>query len=98
MKYARRVAWCLVVGLTFLLIVGCTMVIAPAIPTPPAAQELPYTVYFTHYEMLGDANSPSGVSYHSSGQPFAKAPDGSKVILSGQGGWDPSSQRVAGGG
>ena len=63
-----------------------------------AAKELPYTFFFTHYELLGDPNNPEGVRYHSDGQPFAKAPDGSKITLSGKGGWDPSSQSAQGGG
>src|SRR5215211_8002854 len=55
-----------------------------------AAQgKMPYTFFLTRYEMLGDPNNPDGVRYHSNGKPFAKAPDGSKVILSGKGGWNP---------
>jgi len=60
--------------------------------------ELPYTFFFTHYELLGDPNNPEGVRYHSDGRPFAKAPDGSKITLSGKGGWDPDSQSAQGGG
>jgi hypothetical protein len=68
-------------------------------PSKAAAQEeLPYTFYFTHYQLLGNPDNPDGVRYHSNGQPFAKAPDGSKITLSGQGGWDPSSQTAQGGG
>jgi hypothetical protein len=67
-------------------------------PSKVAAKELPYTFFFTHYELLGDPNNPEGVRYHSDGQPFAKAPDGSKITLSGKGGWDPSSQSAQGGG
>jgi hypothetical protein len=59
---------------------------------------LPFTFYLTHYELLGDPNDPSGVRYHSSGRPFAKARDGSRIILSGQGAWDPASARATGGG
>jgi hypothetical protein len=68
-------------------------------PSKVAAQEdLPYTFYFTHYELLGNPDNPEGVRYLSNGQPFAKAPDGSKITLSGKGGWDPSSQTAQGGG
>jgi hypothetical protein len=68
-------------------------------PSEATAQEdLPYTFFFTHYELLGDPNSPQGVRYHSDGRPFAKAPDGSKITLSGQGGWDPPSKSARGGG
>src|SRR5215216_245629 len=63
-----------------------------------AAQDPPYTFFFTHYELLGDPNNPEGVRYHSNGKPFAKAPDGSKITLSGQGGWVPGSQTAQGGG
>jgi hypothetical protein len=80
------------------LLVALTLSISPR-PSKAAAQEdPPYTFFFTHYEMLGDPNDPEGVRYHSDGQPFAKAPDGSKVTLSGQGGWDPYSQTARGGG
>jgi hypothetical protein len=66
----------------------------------PSAQStpLPFTFYLTHYELLGDPDDPSGVRYHSSGRPFAKARDGSRIILTGQGGWDPASARATGGG
>jgi hypothetical protein len=68
-------------------------------PTGTTAQEdLPYTFFFTHYELLGDPNNPEGVRYHSNGKPFAKAPDGSKVTLSGKGRWNPNSQTAEGGG
>jgi hypothetical protein len=69
--------------------------------TPNAAavqKKLPYTFFFTHYELLGDPNNPTGVRYHNNGKPFAKAPDGSKVTLSGQGGWNPYSKTAEGGG
>jgi hypothetical protein len=68
-------------------------------PSKAAAQEdLPYTFIFTHYELLGDPNNPEGVRYHSNGKPFAKAPDGSTLTLSGEGGWNPYSQTAQGGG
>lgn len=67
-------------------------------PSQTAAEDLPYTFFFTHYELLGEPDNPTGVRYHSSGQPFAKAPDGSSITLSGQGGWDPISQTAQGGG
>jgi hypothetical protein len=68
-------------------------------PSNTAVQgKMPYTFFFTHYELLGNPNNPSGVRYHSNGKPFAKAPDGSKVILSGKGGWNPKSKNAQGGG
>src|SRR5215212_4642923 len=68
-------------------------------PTETTAQEdLPYTFYFTHYELLGNPDNPQGVRYHSDGQPFAKAPDGSKITLSGKGAWNPNSKTAEGGG
>jgi hypothetical protein len=91
---------------TFLIVLTASLTLLMALalsislrPSKAAAQEdLPYTFYFTHYQLLGDPNNPEGVRYHSDGQPFAKAPDGSKIILSGQGGWDPKSKSARGGG
>ena len=91
---------------TFLIVLTASLTLLMALalsislrPSKAAAQEdLPYTFFFTHYELLGDPNSPEGVRYHSNGQPFAKAPDGSKVILSGKGGWNPNSKTAEGGG
>ena len=69
------------------------------LPSKAAAQgDLPYIFYFTHYELLGDPDNPEGVRYHSNGKPFAKAPDGSTLTLSGKGGWDPYSKTAQGGG
>lgn len=62
------------------------------------ADALPFTFFFTRYEFLGDPNNPDGVRYHSDGIPIAKAPDGSTLILSGNGGWDPSTGQAEGGG
>ncbi len=81
----------LLVALTFSISVGLS-------ETAAQGEDLPYTFFFTHYETLGDPDDPEGVRYHSDGQPFAEAQDGSKVTLSGQGGWDPSSQTAQGGG
>src|ERR671921_175187 len=68
-------------------------------PSNAAVQKkLPYTFFFTHYQLLGDPNNPDGVRYHSNGKPSAKAPDGSKVILSGKGGWNPKTDIAKGGG
>ena len=67
-------------------------------PSKAAAQDPPYTFFFTHYEMLGDPDDPDGVRYHSDGEPFAEAPDGSRVTLSGRGGWDPYGRTARGGG
>jgi hypothetical protein len=68
-------------------------------PTNAAAQKkMPYTFFLTHYELLGNPNNPDGVRYHNNGKPFAKAPDGSKVILSGKGGWNPKTDAAKGGG
>ncbi|CAN5802682.1 MAG: hypothetical protein ACR2FR_08925 [Rubrobacter sp.] len=90
---------------TFLIVLTTSLTLLVALtlsislqPSEAAAQDLPYTFFFTHYELLGDPNNPEGVRYHSNGKPSAKAPDGSKVILSGNGGWDPSSQSAQGGG
>jgi len=85
------------------LIVGLTLLLALTLssegPSQAAAEEdLPYTFFFTHYELLGNPDDPEGVRYHSNGKPFAKAPDGSTLTLSGEGGWNPYSQTARGGG
>src|SRR5919202_5101816 len=80
------------------LLVALTLSVGVGQSKVAARENLPYTFYFTHYELLGDLNSPDGVRYHSNGQPFAKAPDGSEVILSGKGGWNPRSKTTQGGG
>ena len=68
-------------------------------PSNAAVQgKMPYTFFLTRYEMLGDPNNPSGVRYHNNGHPSAKAPDGSKVILTGKGGWNPKKDTAKGGG
>jgi hypothetical protein len=68
-------------------------------PSNAAVQkEPPYTFFFTRPEMLGNPNNPTGVRYHSDGKLFAKAPDGSKVILTGKGGWNPKKDTAKGGG
>jgi hypothetical protein len=91
---------------TFLIILIASLALLVAltlgdsgVQSKAAAQaDLPYTFYFTHYQLLGNPDNPDGVRYHSNGQPFAKARDGSKITLSGKGGWDPSSQTAQGGG
>jgi hypothetical protein len=86
------------------LIVGLALVVMLMVSNGAWASEkasredLPYRFFLTHYELLGDPNNPDGVRYHSTGKPFAKAPDGSKIILSGEGGWDPPSKSAQGGG
>src|SRR5918997_5927911 len=87
----------LVVALAALLL---TLAFSSSIETSNAAvqKKLPYTFFFTHYQLLGDPNNPSGVRYHSNGKPSAKAPDGSKVILTGRGGGDPQNRTAKGGG
>jgi hypothetical protein len=91
---------------TFLIVLIASLALLVAltlsdsgVQSKAAAQaDLPYTFYFTHYQLLGNPDNPEGVRYHSDGQPFAKAPDGSKITLSGQGGWDPHSKSARGGG
>jgi hypothetical protein len=80
------------------LLVALTLSISVGTSASAAQEDLPNTFFFTHYELLGDPDDPEGVRYHSDGQPFAKAPDGSKITLSGRGGWDPGSQIAQGGG
>jgi hypothetical protein len=84
---------------SFTLLMALILSISSVSQAETAAQaELPYSFYFTHYELLGDPDNPEGVRYHSDGKPFAKAPDGSRVTLSGKGRWNPKSQTAQGGG
>src|SRR5215216_4512311 len=89
----------LVMALAALLL---TLALTSSIETSNAAVQkqkaLPYTFFLTHAELLGDPNNPSGVRYHNNGHPSAKAPDGSKVILTGKGGWNPDKDTAKGGG
>ena len=75
-----------------LLTLALSSTIRPSNAEIQNQRELPYTFFFTHYQLLGDPNNPDGVRYHSNGKPFAKAPNGSKVILSGKGAWNPKRQ------
>ena len=84
-------------SLTLLLMLSLTFSTPPP-STAAQEEEQPYTFFFTHYELLGDPDDPEGVRYHSDGKPFAKAPDGSTMTLSGKGGWNPSSKTAEGGG
>lgn len=59
---------------------------------------LPFTFFFTRYELLGDPDQPTGVRYHSDGTPRAGAPDGTSISLLGSGGWDPTTALAKGGG
>jgi hypothetical protein len=86
----------LIASLTLLVVLTLSNSVSP--PAAAAQADLPYTFFFTHYELLGDPDNPEGVRYHSDGQPFAKAPDGSKITLSGKGAWNPNSKTAEGGG
>jgi hypothetical protein len=94
----------LLVALSTALMMAAALVLTMGLgsrigPSNAAVQsELPYTFFLTHYQLLGDPNSPDGVRYHSNGHPFAKAPDGSKITLSGNGGWNPDGHIAQGGG
>ena len=88
----------LIASLTLLLTLALTLGSNAGSPAAAAQEELPYTFFFTHYQLLGDPNNPEGVRYHSNGKPFANAPDGSKITLSGKGGWNPNSKTAEGGG
>ena len=106
----KRTALLMAVGVSVLLalVVGAALATPPkqATTTPIAKQpsnaavqgRMPYTFFLTRYEMHPNPTNPSWVRYHNNGKPFAKAPDGSKVILSGKGGWNPKSKNAQGGG
>jgi hypothetical protein len=105
----KRTALLMAVGVTVLLalVVGAALATPPKQATTPIAKQpsnaaaqgkMPYTFFLTRYEIHGNPNNPAWVRYHNNGKPFAKAPDGSKVILSGKGGWNPKSKNAQGGG
>jgi hypothetical protein len=87
---------CLLASLALVLALALSSSVGPS--QAAAQEDLPYTFFFTHYELLGNPDNPEGVRYHSNGKPFAKAPDGSTLTLSGEGGWNPYSQSAQGGG
>src|SRR5258706_6825873 len=84
------------IALTLLLLLP--LLSGSALASKARVDELPYTFFMTHYELLGDANKPDGVRYHNEGQPLAKALDGSSITLMGKGAWDPGTKRTTGGG
>lgn len=55
---------------------------------------LPFTFVFTRYEFPDETT----VVYHEDGRVVAGAEDGSRIVLTGRGGWDPASRRAGGGG
>jgi hypothetical protein len=61
----------LVMALAALLL---TLALTSSIEPSNAAvqKKMPYTFFFTHYQLLGDPNNPEGVRYHNNGKPFAK--------------------------
>jgi hypothetical protein len=88
----------LIASLTLVLMLTLTFSTPSSSTAAQEEEEPPYTFFFTHYELLGDPDDPEGVRYHSDGKPFAKAPGGSTMTLSGKGGWNPSSKTAEGGG
>jgi hypothetical protein len=99
----RRATW--LVAVSAALVIAATLVFTMGLgsriePSDASVQQSgpPYTFFFTHYQLLGDPNDPYGVRYHSDGKPSAKAPDGSKVVLTGKGGWNPKKDTAKGGG
>jgi|SRR5215216_5002613 len=87
----------LIASLTLLVALTLGASVGP-LATTAQEEEPPYTFFFTRPEMLGDPNNPTGFRYHSDGKLFAKAQDGSKVILSGKGEWNPKKDTAKGGG
>src|SRR5919112_1250140 len=88
----------LIASLALLLTLALSSSIGQSNAEVQKHKELPYTFFFTHYELLGNPNNPSGVRYHNNGHPSAKAPDGSKVILTGKGAWNPKTDAAKGSG
>ena len=69
-------------------VLWCTVLLLGALPVQ-AEEELPYTFFFSRW--VGDTLVSDGVMQ-------ASAPDGSMMLLTGQGGWDPATGRAVGGG
>jgi hypothetical protein len=92
----KRIALLLVVAAMGTAIAGTTIAVSSS--AGASAGEMPFTFFLTNYELLGDPDNPTGVRYHSNGHPFAKSPNGNKIILRGRGAWDPASRRARGGG
>src|SRR5207249_9043546 len=51
---------------------------AGLLPSPAAAEDLPYTFFLTRYEVTRAGDRLEAVRYHSDGQPFATAPEDRK--------------------
>jgi hypothetical protein len=85
-------------GLKSALVLAPLLLAALLLVGEPAAQDQrqPFTFFLTRYELLGNADNPSGVRYHNNGAPFAQARDGSDITFTGQGAWDPASKRSTG--
>ena len=89
------------VALRGALALSMVLAVALFLAREAGAQEsapLPFTFYLTHYELIGDMENPTGVRYHNNGAPFAQARDGSRMTFTGQGAWDPATERATGGG
>ena len=76
-------------------VVGAGLVPSVATAQPPIRS---VTFLLTHYETIGNPQKPEAVRYHSNGHPFAKAPNGDTVTLSGKGAFEPKLRSASGGG
>lgn len=84
-----------------LILVALSQVLLWSEPTAAgdnSGESLPFTFFITRYEYVGNPSNPTGAIFHNDGQEFANASDGSSVIISGQGAWDPAYYLVEGGG
>ena len=50
----------LIASLALLLTLGLSSIIGPSNAEVQKQKELPYTFFFTHYQLLGDPNNPEG--------------------------------------
>ena len=64
----------LIASLALLLTLALSGIIGPSNAEVQKQKELPYTFFFTHYQLLGDPNDPSGVRYHPMANPLPKRP------------------------
>ena len=63
----------LIASLALLLTLALSSTIGSSNAEVQKHKELPYTFFFTHYQLLGDPNNPDGVRYHNNGKPFCQS-------------------------
>jgi len=67
-------------------------------PSAAAAYHLPAKFHLVHVDFIGDPHSPEGIRVNLDGMDATKASDGSTVVMSGEGSFDPDFRLADGGG